>query len=255
LRLEAGGDSAMSGAIRHGRPIAAAGFQEIEIQMHKVIPANWLAVIVLAVAWLAIASVPGAKGAEPVVITFAQNAPGTLPPGFTAALTGRGGAVKWAVVEDATAPGGKALAETSADTTDYRFPLATYDLQATDVDVSIHFKAIAGRVDQAAGIAVRLADADNYYVVRANALENNVRFYRVVRGNRQQLASSDTRVTSNEWHTLTLRAEGDRFTVSLDGRQLFTATDRTFAGGGKVALWTKADSVTHFDKVTITSLP
>ncbi len=125
---------------------------------------------------------------------------------------------------------------------------------ARNVDVVVRFKAVGGTVDQAGGIAVRLATPDDYYVVRANALEDNVRLYRVVNGSRQQIKGINTKVAANQWHTLGLRAEGDRFTVSFDGKPLFTAGDKTFANPGKVALWTKADSVTHFDKISITAL-
>ena len=82
-----------------------------------------------------------------------------------------------------------------------------------------------------------------------------MRFYRVVKGKRQQLTGANTKVTSNEWHTLGLRAEGERFTISFDGKQLFTATDATFKVPGKVALWTKADSITRFDQLDIRPLP
>ena len=98
-------------------------------------------------------------------------------------------------------------------------------------------------------------DADNYYVVRANALEDNVRFYRVVRGRREQLGSANLKVTPNEWHALALRAEDAAFTVSYEGKTLFSVTDKTFGEAGGVALWTKADSVTRFDRLTITPLP
>ena len=98
---------------------------------------------------------------------------------------------------------------------------------------------------------MRLADADNYYVVRANALEDNVNFYRVVQGSRREIHGVGAKVTSDQWHTLSIKAEGDRFTIGFDGATLFTASDRTFAGTGKVALWTKADSVTRFDALTI----
>ena len=141
------------------------------------------------------------------------------------------------------------------DRTDYRFPLAVYQpISAKDVEVTVRFKPVAGKVDQAGGIAVRLTTPDDYYVVRANALEDNVRFYRVVKGNRQQIAGANTKVASGEWHTLSLKAQGDRFTVSFDGKQLYTTEDKTFGNPGKVALWTKADSVTHFDRIAITPL-
>ena len=170
--------------------------------------------------------------------------------------TGQGGLGKWAVVSDSTASGGRAIEQTSTERTDYRFPLAIYAaVSAKNADVSVRFKSVAGKIDQAAGVVVRLADADNYYVVRANALEDNVRFYRVVKGQREELKGANLKVTPDEWHTLGLKAEGERFTVMYDGKQLFTATDPTFPGAGKVALWTKADSVTRFDRIEIKPLP
>ena len=160
------------------------------------------------------------------------------------------------MVADATAAGGRAIEQTSTDKTDYRFPLAIYKpIAAQNVDVVLRFKAISGRVDQAGGIAVRLATPDDYYVVRANALEDNVRFYRVVKGRREQLADANLKVSANEWHTLGLRADGDRFNVTFDGKQLFVTADRTFPEAGRIALWTKADSVTRFDQIRITTLP
>ena len=82
-----------------------------------------------------------------------------------------------------------------------------------------------------------------------------MRFYRIVAGRREQLEGADLRVSPNEWHKLGLRAEGERFTISFDGKPLFTATDQTFAEAGGVALWTKSDSVTRFDQFKITILP
>jgi hypothetical protein len=181
---------------------------------------------------------------------------GSPPAGFTFARTGRGGEGAWTVTADSTTPTGRAIEQTSTDRTDYRFPLAIPEsLSAANLNVEIHFKAVAGKIDQAGGIAVRLQHPDNYYVARANALEDNVRFYRVVDGRREQLGGANLKVAPNEWHTLGLRAEGERFTVSFDGKTLFGVTDKTFAEAGGVALWTKADSVTRFDRLTITTLP
>jgi hypothetical protein len=191
-----------------------------------------------------------------IMIAIDKMNAGTPPADFDFARTGQGGPATWAVVTDTSASGGLAIEQTSTDTADYRFPLAIYrPLPAGNVDVTIRFKPVAGKVDQAGGIAVRLSDADNYYVVRANALEDNVRFYRVVQGRREQLEGVNTKVAPNEWHQLGLLAEGERFTVTFDGKPLFTATDRTFAGAGKVALWTKSDSVTRFDRIEIKTLP
>src|SRR5450759_5470590 len=95
---------------------------------------------------------------------------------FDFGRTGQGGPGQWSVTGDASATGGRAIEQSSTDRTDYRFSLAIYKpISAMNVDVSVRFKALAGSVDRAGGIAVRLIDSDNYYVVRANALEDNVR--------------------------------------------------------------------------------
>ncbi|HEX9465830.1 MAG TPA: hypothetical protein VGB82_24790 [Alphaproteobacteria bacterium] len=187
-------------------------------------------------------------------INIAAMAVGQPPRSFDSLLTGQGDVGTWLVVEDATAETGRAIAQVSRDRTDYRFPLAVYsEVSAPNVDVTVRFKPVAGEVDQAGGIAVRLSDANNYYVVRANALEDNVRFYRVVDGRRVQIKGANVKVASGVWHTLGLRAEGEWFTIACDGKPLYTVEDKTFAGAGKVALWTKADSVTHFDKLAISN--
>lgn len=181
---------------------------------------------------------------------------GKPPADFEFARTGQGAPSQWTVVSDPGASGGRAIEQSSTDRTDYRFPLAIYSpIAVKNGDIAVRFKSVAGKVDQAAGIAMRLINFGNYYVVRANALEDNVRFYRMVKGKREQLEGTNVKVSGNEWHTLGLKAEGERFTVTLDGKQLFTATDRTFAGAGKIALWTKADSVTRFDRIEIKVLP
>ena len=188
-------------------------------------------------------------------IDISRMNPGLAPDGFTFWRTGDGEIGDWRVVEDPSASDRQVIAQMSKDPTDYRFPLAVYrPISAKNVDVVLRFKPVSGAVDQAGGIVVRLTTPDDYYVVRANALEDNVRFYRMVKGKREQLDGANTKVTSNEWHTLGLRAEDDRFTISFDGKQLFTTVDSTFTKAGKVALWTKADSVTHFDTIAITPL-
>ena len=181
--------------------------------------------------------------------------PGLAPDGFTFWRTGDGDVGDWRVLEDPSASDRQVIAQTSKDPTDYRFPLAVYrPISAKNVDVVLRLKPVCGTVDQAGGIIVRLTTPDDYYVVRANALEDNVRFYRMVKGQRQQLDGSNIKIASNEWHTLGLRAENDRFTISFDGSELFSTIDGTFVGSGKVGLWTKADSVTYFDGIAITPL-
>jgi hypothetical protein len=189
-----------------------------------------------------------------MTIDFSGGPVGELPGGFTTARTSQGAASVWALVEDVSVEGGHVRAQTSTDPTDYRFPLAIHEkLSAADVDVSVRFKAVSGRIDRAGGIAVRLKDADNYYVARANALEDNVNFYRVVQGSRRQIAGVSIKVAAGVWHVLGLRAEAGTFAISLNGKTLFTAKDSSFANSGKVALWTKADSVTHFASLKITT--
>jgi hypothetical protein len=181
---------------------------------------------------------------------------GKPPTGFEFARTGQGGPGQWVVVSDPGANGVRAIEQSSTDRTDYRFPLAIYSqLAIKNDDIVVRFKSVAGRVDQAGGIAMRVIDANNYYVVRANALEDNVRFYRIVKGSREQLEGANIKVSANAWHTLGLKAEGELFTVTFDGKALFTTTDRTFTGAGKIALWTKTDSVTRFDRIEINTLP
>jgi hypothetical protein len=222
----------------------------------SIFPMNMSFAVVIAACALACAASVGLAQQGTTMISLEKMTVGSPPAGFDFARTGQGGPGQWAVVSDASATGGRAIEQTSTERTDYRFPLAIYTaVSAKNADVSVRFKSVAGKVDQAAGVVLRLTDADNYYVVRANALEDNVRFYRVVKGRREELKGANVRVAGNEWHTLGLKAEGDRFTVTFDGKQLYTAADPTFAGAGKVALWTKADSVTRFDRIEIKTLP
>lgn len=194
--------------------------------------------------------------AKAETITFGVAQPGVLPKDFISALTGSGAVGRWEVVEDSSADGRKALAQLDADKTDYRFPLAIYAATfPRDLDVSIRFKAISGSVDRAGGVAFRLQDPQNYYLVRANALEDNIRLYRVRNGKREELKGAKVKVPTGEWQTMAVRAQGNRLAVSFNGKSLFEARDETFTTGGKVALWTKADSVTHFDLVEVTPLP
>jgi hypothetical protein len=190
---------------------------------------------------------PGAAGTK--VWDFKEGDLGKTPPGFTTALTGGGGTVAWVLKEEPGAPSGKrVLAQTSADETGNRFPLCVRDdVSAKDVAVSVKFKPVSGKVDQSGGIVLRYRDARNYYVARANGLEDNVRLYRVVDGVRKQFAGADTKVLSGHWHALKIEVKGKHFKVTFNDALLFEADDETFADAGKIGVWTKADSVTYFD--------
>jgi hypothetical protein len=136
------------------------------------------------------------------------------------------------------------------------------DLTATDVDVSVRFKPVSGKVDRGAGIVWRYQDENNYYVVRANALEDNVVAYKVENGKRSNIGVKGagsaygvkTAIPSGQWSNLRVVADGDLFEIYSNGRKLFEVEDATFAEAGRVGLWTKADSVTHFDDLTIVRL-
>ena len=181
--------------------------------------------------------------------TFDQST--QLPQGWQSGVTGQGSA-KWEVVPEPSAPSKPNVLRQSGEAT---FAWAAkMDAAIKDGFVEVKINPIGGHEDQAGGIIWRVKDANNYYVVRANALEDNVRLYRVVQGRREQIGGKDTKVTSNEWHSLGIKAKGERVTIEFDGETLFSTSDRTFAGAGKIGLWTKSDSVTRFDQITIEML-
>ena len=186
---------------------------------------------------------------------FDGDMPGQMPTKFHSAKTGGGAQEKWAVTADATAPSKpNVVAQTSSDQTDYRFPLLISDEGSfQDLDVSVKFKAVSGSIDRAGGLVFRLKDPNNYYIVRANALENNYRLYHVVNGRRSQFAGANLKVTSGEWHELRVEAVGNKITCYYDGNKKIEAADDTFKDAGKVGLWTKADSVTSFDDLKVTA--
>ena len=165
------------------------------------------------------------------------------------------------MVADPTAPSNpNVLAQLSDDATNYRFPLAIVEkANYRDVVLSVRFKAISGIRDQGAGLVWRFRDANNYYIVRANALENNVVLYKVQEGKRISLVPKGTpektygvktNVPGNAWNQLSVEVKGNLSTVSLNGQKLFEVEDNTFTEAGKIGLWTKADSVIYFDDFT-----
>lgn len=189
-------------------------------------------------------------------INFDKDKEGASPRGFSTALTGKGNSGTWIVTKDETAPSKpNVLAQTDMDKTDYRFPICIFDsITAKDVDVTVKFKPLKGSVDQAGGIIWRYKDKDNYYVLRANALENNFRIYHVVNGKRREFDGAKVKVTSNEWHTIRVRNVGSTFEAYFDEKKLIETTDDMFSNAGKVGLWTKADSYILFDDFTTKSL-
>ena len=191
-------------------------------------------------------------------LDFSDDAVGQAPKGFEFGHTAKVGAPgKWVVQAEG---GNKYLAQVDPDSTRSRFPVAVVsDVLAADVDLSARFKPVSGRVDQAAGLVWRFWNEDNYYIVRANALENNVVLYKVENGKRTDLPvkgegrtyGKKAQVPSGQWSTLRVVATGPRFEVFFNDGKLYEVEDTTFTQPGKVGLWTKADSVTQFDDVTI----
>lgn len=191
-------------------------------------------------------------------IDFTDDAVGQAPKGFEFGYTaGVGKPGKWVVQAEGS---NKFLAQTDPDSTRSRFPVAVLsDVTAGDVDLSVRFRPISGRVDQAAGLVWRYQNQDNYYIVRANALEDNVVLYKVEGGERTDLPlksegrtyGKKTEVPANQWSTLRVVANGRLFEVYFNGGKLYEVEDATFSTPGKVGVWTKADSVTHFDDLAV----
>lgn len=179
------------------------------------------------------------------------------PRGFSFGRTGSGGSGRWVILADKDAPSGaQVLAQMEADDKEYRFPIAVADEPLMrDGSVRVRCKPVSGHTDRACGLVFRYRDADNYYVTRANALENNVRLYHVVKGDRRQFAGWNGKVATGQWHFLRVDAKGDHFQVYWEDKKVIDAHDITFPEAGKVGLWTKADSITYFDDLRVAPLP
>jgi hypothetical protein len=194
-----------------------------------------------------IASMAVAALSSADTVSFDNFKAGAAPPGWTATQTGSGSA-KWSVEKDDSAPSKPNVLKQSGDAT---FPVCIKnDTNLKDGFVEVKFKPVAGKEDQAGGVIWRVQDANNYYIARANALEDNVTIYHTINGKRVAFKSINTKVTSGVWHTLRVDFQGNKFTVTFDGNKVIEATDESFANAGKVGVWTKADSVTEFDNFT-----
>src|SRR5712672_4768220 len=188
-------------------------------------------------------------------VSFESDQIGATPKGWTATLTGKGDS-KWTVESDETAPSKSKVLKQAGQAT---YPLLLKDdASIKDGFIEVKFKALAGSEDRAAGVVWRAKDAKNYYVARANALEDNFVLYKTVNGSRSPLDIVGRKggygvsvpVPANQWLDLRIDFTGNRFAVRYRGKQLFEVEDSTFSDAGKVGLWTKADSVTLFDEVT-----
>ena len=179
-----------------------------------------------------------------VTVNFDTFKIGEPPPGWIATKTGTGPA-KWSVEKDDTAPSKPNVLKQSGQAT---YPVCIKEVtNLKDGFVEVKFKPVSGKEDQAGGLIWRARDSNNYYVARANALEDNVTIYDTVNGRRTERKRAAMKVAPNQWHTLRIDFQGSHFTVTFDGKKALEWDDQTFKDSGKVGVWTKADSVTLFD--------
>ncbi|WP_454742196.1 hypothetical protein [Cupriavidus necator] len=195
---------------------------------------------IMLIPWVLLMAMP----AMGETLMFNQDKQGALPAGWVAGVTGRG-TPKWTVEADPTAPNSANVLKQSGSGD---FPWCVRQAASiTDGFVEVKFKPMAGRDDQAGGVVWRWKDGDNYYVARANALENNVSLYYTTSGRRHTIQYQEAPVAARAWHTLRVEFAGNRIHVSLDGKRYIDVADDHISGAGAVGVWTKADSVTLFD--------
>ena len=184
------------------------------------------------------------------VINFDQYQLGKTPPGWSVGATNPGAAPQWQVLKDQTAPTQPyVFTQTSHDSNEGRYPLAILDnMSVQNGDFSVRLKPVSGHEGRAGGVVWRYRDANNYYLVRANALTKTVAIYKVENGRVSQLtALVPHEIPSNAWSILKVSVRGNRFQVYVNHHRILQAQDNTFRGAGKVGLSTVADSVMYFD--------
>ena len=181
--------------------------------------------------------------------------PLTTPDGRVACsqgMTGLGRPPVWQGAEDPEGPNGWVLTETVGDPNDLRFPLCINEQAVTrDFDATLRFKILGGSKAQVGGFVFRAQSASDYYVVRASALDNSVRLYRVEKAKRSQIGAKDVPVALDKWHSLRVVSAGERFEVSFDGQSLFGVTDRTLPQAGAMGVWSQADSRTRYGSILV----
>ena len=187
-------------------------------------------------------------GKDDTLMNFDMDIEGKLPSGFSEATTGKPKSIKWRVVND---NGNKVVAQQALNSGSCYNLLVLDKAGYENFSASVKIKAVSGDEDQGGGLVWRYANNDNYYIARYNPLENNLRFYRVVEGNRKQLASVDDKIKKGEWFTMTIEIRINKIICSLNGKRLIETTDDAFKSAGLIGFWTKADAVTYFDDLKI----
>ncbi len=203
--------------------------------------------------WLASAAILAADE-KTRSLQFRQSDAGKVPTGWKAEKTGAGDGSVWTVVADETGPSktGYVLSQTAEGPKALFNICVAEDTKYKDVELSVAFKAMAGKVDQGGGFVWRYQDNNNYYTCRMNPLEDNYRVYKVVNGKRSaQFQDVTVKLPLNEWHTLKVKMVGDHIQCFLDGKKYLDVKDSSITEAGKVGLWTKADAQTRFDEFKI----
>ena len=182
--------------------------------------------------------------AEETCISFDDAKPGTLPKNWQSAETGIGSA-HWSVEKDDSAPSPTQVLKQSGEA---EFPICIYQkAKVADGFVEVKFKLVSGKEDQAGGVIFRVKDSNNYYIARANALEDSVVLFHTINGNRQEIKTADLKITARQWHKLRAEFQGPHILLYFDDKAILKTTDSAISGPGKVGLWTKSDSITLFD--------
>ena len=194
---------------------------------------------------------------------------GQTPPGFRSLVAGEGKPGDWKILLDdvpslmpALTPNAVSntkrpvIAQLAQDATDEHFPMLVFDGESYgDFTLTTRFKIVGGAAEQMAGVAFRIQDEKNYYVIRASALGNNFRFYKFVNGQRSAPIGPDAPITTNVWHEIKVQCQGNQIICWLDGQALIPPLNDNSFSGGKVGLWTKSDSVTYFADTLVTFTP
>ena len=207
--------------------------------------------------------------AEELALDFSQYSLGASPTGFVSKVSGAGKPGDWKIVEDEVpaafeplSPNAPktakrfVLAQLAQETTDEHFPLLIYNGETFgDFTLETHFKCVSGSVERMAGIAFRVQDEKNYYVLRASAPGNSFRFYKVVNGERSPPIGPQVEIPSGVWHEMSVECKGNQIRCLLNGKELIPLlTDNSFSAG-KIAFWTKSDSVSYFADTKINYRP